>query len=349
MSISWLDRAIPHAAGAFTVAIALLVGSNAVAQEQRCDELGSNCICSEPMNANDGGISSGHDFSDSPSATECDRYAKFYDSNKSSSNVRMVSETDMPAGNDTSHVLEVTSSGGNIVWLNGRARPASSDERVCVRYYFKVTRDFSGAGPNNKGCPSERNKLLQFSFGSSSPYQVSEYPGSSCQGPPGSGLAPYGKISSIQHGMSSGGAKSLSPGVDWTSCMEGEGWCRLESCVHGDLQAGRNIYVDTKLKALSTGVESVQINHGPVNPGQGLSLVSADIFHGQGSGPTGSRFLSHFMQAAFSSNNGQWIGAAYEVEGGGGGGGGSSPPPAPAPEPEPDPGPASLEPPQLLE
>lgn len=348
MSTHWLSRAVPRAAGALTLALGLLTGANAIAQEQRCDELGASCVCSEPMNVSDGGIPSGHDFSDSPSASECDRFGKFYDSNKSSSQVRTVSESGMPAGNTTSHVLEVTDAGGAIVWLNGRPRPAASDERVCVRYYFQVSSDFSGAGPNNVGCPSERNKLLQFSFGSASPYQVAEYPGGSCQGPPGSGLAPYGKITSIQHGMSSGGAISLSPGVDWTSCSEGEGWCRLESCVHGDLQSGRNIYVDTKIKALRTGVESVKLNHGPINPGQGLSLASADIFHGQGSGPVGSRFISHFMQAAWSTDAGQWIGSAYEVESGSEGGQGGTTPPTPTPDPDPPPAQISLEPPTLL-
>lgn len=330
MSSNRLTRATLPAAGTILVLVLVLSGSSAVAAEQRCDELGSACVCSEPMNVNDGGIPSGHDFSDSSGATECDQHAKFFDTNKSSRDVRTVTETDMPAGNATSHVLEVTDGGGGIVWLNGRPRASSSDARVCVRYYFKVSRDFSGAGPNNAGCPSERNKLLQFSFGSGSPYQVSELPGPQCQGPPGSGLAPYGDISSMQHGMSSGGARSLQPPVDWTSCFEGEGWCRLESCVHGDLQAGRNIYVDTKLKALATGTEHVILNHGPVNPGQALSLAAADIFHGQGIGPRGSRFLSHFMQAAFSSNNGQWIGAAHEVEGGGDV---SQVVPPPAPEP----------------
>lgn len=289
----------------------------AKAAEDRCDELGSNCICSEPMNANDGAIPKGHDFSDS-SAKECTAFGLYYDSNKDSSNVSMVSERDMPTGNAVSHVLAIGPGGGGIVWLNGRATPAATDQRVCVRYYFQVDPNFSGAGPNNVGCPSERNKMLQFSFGNASPYQLVEPAGSTCAGPPGSGLSPYRAFSSVQHGMASGGDRSLLPSADWSACFVGESWCRAEACVHGNLSSGTGIYVDARVNKVNGGSVHELLNHGPVNPGQRLSLASADLYHGQGSGPVGTRYISHFMQAAWSTNNGQWIGPAAEIETGGG-------------------------------
>jgi hypothetical protein len=108
----------------------------------------------------------------------------------------------------------------------------------------------------------------------------------------------------------------------------------------GDLRTGRNIYVDARVNVLKQGTTHQVINHGPVNPGQSLSLAAADIYHGQGTGARGARYLSHFMQASWTSNNDQWIGPAYEIEGGTGST--TSPPetdppqddtPAPAPAP----------------
>jgi hypothetical protein len=308
----------------------------AVAQEQRCTELGAACECSEPMDTTATSIGDGHNFADSPASSECTQFGNgaFFGTNKS--NVTTTSETRMPAGNTVDRVVEIPSAGGSIVWLLGRQKVDSSVKRACVRYYKMVTADYSGVGPNNQNCPSERNKIIQYQFGNTQIQLQERANGSVCTGP-GTGND-YAPITITNPAITN---YDLSPRVDWGDCNENEGWCRIEMCATGNLSEGTNIGFEAKITTLSDGVEHYAEQSVSWSPGTPMRDWSGgDLYHGQGQGGKGTEWVSHFMQASFTSDSGQWIGAAYEVEGGNG--------EVVVTEPPPPPPPASLEPPVLL-
>lgn len=288
-----------------------LLGSSAHAQEARCLELGQNCDCSEPMDTTATSIREGHDFADSPSGSECDKFQVYFETNKS--NVTTTAETGMPAGNTVDRVLEIPSDGESIVWLKGRMSVDGSIKRSCIRYYKMVSTDYSGVGPNNVGCPSERNKIIQFQFGGTQVQLQERSDGSICTGPgTGNDYAPI----TLTNPAAGFGNFDLLPRADWEDCWNTNGWCRIEMCASGDLNRGENIKFQAKVTSLRDGVDHYSEQNRFWNPGSGMQTFTAgDLFHGQGQGGIGTEWISHFMQASWTTNQNQWIGAASEIEG----------------------------------
>jgi len=310
------------------MAVALLsplVADRSHAQESRCLELGQSCECSEPMDTTATSIGHQHQFADSPPAYGCDKFQSYFGTNKT--NIRTTPETGMPAGNSVDRVVEIPAAGASIVWLRGRMTVDDSIKRTCIRYYKQVTTDYSGVGPNNISCPSERNKIIQFQFGGTQVQLQERADGSVCTGP-GTGNDYEAITITNPAGF---GNTNLSPRVDWGDCWNTNGWCRIEMCASGDLSRGQNINFEANVRTLKDGVDHYG-NQGRLwNPGTGMKADSAgDLYHGQGQGGKGTEWISHFMQASWTTNQGQWIGAAYEIEGGGG-----SPPPDPPDPPDP--------------
>jgi len=290
--------------------------------EQRCTELGTNCDCSEPMNINDGSILTGHDFTDSLNPTQCSNkygYA-FFETDKN--NIVTSSEFGMPAGNNVNYVLEIPAVGANIAWMKGRMSVDNSIKRTCIRYYKMVSIDYSGAGypgagPGGSSCPSERNKVIQFQFGGTQ-VQLQELANdANCHGPgtPNS-YNPLVITNPADPGGQIGNYYFNNGGVRWDDCWSTSGWCRIEMCGSGDLNQGTNINFEAKITPLATGIEHYAVQNVLWNPGVPMkSDTAGDLFHGQGQGGTGTEWISHFMQASWTTNSNQWIGSAYEIEG----------------------------------
>lgn len=120
----------------------LLATSPAGAGEKRCSDLGSDCICSEPLNTNtvDGGQSWAHDIyldpDDSPNATECEGETG---DGKALTDVTQgfravnVSGQPLPPGHSLSWVLR--KDGGGVSVLRGPDIDEPSNTTYCNRSY----------------------------------------------------------------------------------------------------------------------------------------------------------------------------------------------------------------------
>lgn len=313
---------------ALSASLLALAGSG-VAQatngvEARCLELGANCVCSEPMDSADVLFNrppEAHNFTDSPAATDCSRFGTYFESDNDASAFSTPTATGVLAtpGGGVNRVLRIEAGHGGIVWLQPRQSATATDRRMCMRYYKRVSNDYSGAGYPGQGCASERNKVFQMTFGASRIIQIEERSdfGSGCYGP-----GNYKDFWLVNHNA----GQSAPFTIDWDNCNERTGWCRFELCASGDLARGQNIKIEGRITALGIGKDEIRTVTTGWNPGVGLggSIIGGDVFHGQGSGPLGHESLSHFMQATWPTDAGQWIGASTEFEGGAGGGTGGA-------------------------
>ncbi len=312
------------------VGLAFALVSPVAAQEQRCNELGANCLCSEPLqDTTTRSIGDQHDFADSPNGSECKNYET------SSNRVRTINEFGMPAGNSVDRVLEIAEDGASVNWIRGEESAPSSTQRMCVRYYATYDENFSGVGQNGAGCPAERNKMVQFGFqGANVQLQEAVNP-QGCHGP-GTSNPAYQPIYLTNTAISNFYLQNNQGDyATFDKCWKSNGWCRIEVCVAGNIASGQNVYTEARMTMLSDGDVYAARQGNRTNMGNfGGGQTGADLYHGQGSvGGYGGYYISHFMQASWSSDSGQWIGAATEIESGGGGGGVTPPPPAPEPEP----------------
>lgn len=297
-------------------------GGGIAGVEKRCTDLGANCVCSEPLDTTEDFAElpgSTVDFADSPSTHECNFVSGgAFGSERTSADFSMqlaASVAPMPAGSTVTRVMQLVGGGNN--YLYGRAFATASDQRICLRYYMRVSNDFSGAGTPGGGCQSERNKVMQFAFGQSRLIQMEERSdfGSGCYGP-----GTYKNFWLPSHADPTGTPGQFT--IDWDDCNSATGWCRFELCAEGDLDAGTGINIEGRITAIAVAKDEIRNTRtsGTWSPGVPFGGfaegVSADIFHGQGSGPVGSKWISHFMQAAWPTAAGQWIGPACEVEGG---------------------------------
>lgn len=288
--------------------------------ESRCTQLGTSCLCSEPMDTTDTFFNAGtesHNFTDSPPATECSKFGVYFSTDGPANDFTTPPAVGAIAtpGGGVGNVVQAV--GGHVIWLTPRQFAATSDQRLCMRYYKRVSNDFSGAGYPGSGCASERNKVFQMAFGATRLIQIEERSdfGSGCFGP-----GTYKNFWIVNHADANGTPGQFT--IDWDDCNESAGWCRFEMCASGNLASGQNIKIEGRITALGTGKDEIRTTSSSLwNPGTGFggTVIGGDVFHGQGSGPIGKQYLTHFIQAAWSTNQGQWIGPACEVEGGCGG------------------------------
>jgi hypothetical protein len=227
--------------------------------------------------------------------------------------------------------------GGGNNYQYGRQHPddyPSNIKRMCIRYYFTVEEEFTGSG-SSAACYGERNKLIQFQFGSTQ-NQVQEKAAGGCHGPPVD--MPYEDMVITNQDNHSGygnlplhAAENI---LTFEDCWTSKGWCRIEMCVSGDLGAGTNINYqgkawsqhDDQTYILDSWAESCQyeedyagsgacdapLENYYTDPGSSLGKgTSADIFHSTQGGPgepenwtlpsKGDMFMTHFMQASWSA------------------------------------------------
>ena len=310
----------------------------AAGNEPLCDELGSNCICSEPLDtttySNSG---TGAAFWWNPGDTSTKQCGLFGSTNGfieentfSHSGVSSGEEIDnLPVGHTNTYVLK---SGSATMGFIGHYLPSNPTARVAMRGYVYYSTDFDFTNEN-----SCTNSGKTFQLGSPGPI------------------------------MSHTGTPHLyswTSGDDWTSdtagqpfdcCVKGPGhdagvdgegfdhfrgkWFRYELIVRNTTTSGQTIIQVYRKNVTDDGPEykiidtSIATNQ-PVGDNWTSTIAASlsppaqvrdlwfDLFrHGN---CNGHNALSHVLVAAWSTDSGQRIGAASAIEGGGGGGGDNS-------------------------
>lgn len=304
--LSWMPR------GSVLAAIALgpilvVAAAPAWAQEQRCQELGTACACSEPLDTssfatvNDRWVNP----SDSPSATQCEgelgNGASWYPEAFASPEP----ESGMPGGNTVNRVWRNTGIG--VSHLTG-STPRSNSKRMCIRHYFNLSSDYSAA----VGSACHANKLTQAGFGNSSHVISGQRFSTSTWSLTAHNFSKIGD----SHRLAEQGSLSLD------DCRNT--WCRAEICLSGDLAQGDGIYAEGYVERVSDGKRKTWVRTflGDSDGSSAQRPWIANMY--RGGSCNGDRAFSHAMQAEWTTDAGQFIGAAYEVEGGSWSGGGGS-------------------------
>ncbi len=320
---------------------ALLIASSIGANERRCGELGSACICSEPLNTGtvDGGrpwptqcpaASEGAcrvDPDDSPSATECP--GESYGSGG-----QAVIALGTPPITVTSAATQPLPSGNALTWVLTRA---SGDTA-------KITAPDVNEPPNTTYCSRSYQRWDAASPipGSGTAVANSQYKLATI-----GGVDPNGNHNPVQTGAIQGGSIFTRFDGSWFNAPEDfqtmgnmsecvSNFCRFEMCIDfGADGIGRARFrkavlppgtakTYTVTKPAGTTARSVMKFSGGYN--DPLQWYSQEI------GGLTIRYATHVMVAKHAPVDGSWwIGAACEVEGGCSG----SPQPPPPARPDP--------------
>jgi hypothetical protein len=131
--------------------------------EQRCDDLGAACICSETMAGDEAGATVGanYDYVESPTATECwgDRSGTSGAMGFTSGTGLQVART---AGDGWGIVPWALKGSGSARWgsteiRSGQSSPLeiTTEQRICWRHYLQVDSDFSNAGGTGNDAGSD--------------------------------------------------------------------------------------------------------------------------------------------------------------------------------------------------
>lgn len=305
------------------------------AAETRCNELGANCVCSEPLQATaytDYGTGEHWNPNDT-SSLECNgeglpghavirALGGTFDL-IGSSNATALSR--LPAGHSINRFL-AGPSGHRGVWFTGHTMLDSTTwaQRIAFRFYLYHTADYNFSDPVDpaQGCNS---KILQFDaglLGDKTHGEVHMYnfttwtpPQDCCFGGPG----PEGNNVTR---------------ADWL-----DKWWRIEVVMtnRNAFSTGQHWRMQMFMKNVTDGTaEKLVVDTD--EPGTQLNLVNPRIpsavmskllvnhFRGENAGNplpcVGYQGISHYMMAGWNTNAGQRIGAAAEIEGALGGGGG---------------------------
>jgi hypothetical protein len=318
------------------------IPTSARAEEQRCAEMGAACICSEPLNTNSLPIA-GSDWQNPADSTvkEC--------TNLNDSTAYRGYALERPAkdlfGSNDPAVLSRLPSGHGVryftrapaahrgMWTVGHA-PGAPDgyNRVAARFYIYRSSDFQFAQEGTCGNAKFAQfdgSLLDSSFGYVHMYNFLNFqPSRDCC-------------------MVGPGPQNLDK-QDWRN-----NWWRVEIVLRNLSGPG----FDTKVYMKNVTLNSPEITvidlqyptsewtpTGTLTPPQRMHRIAANLFRSLGSNTSGEclgwQGISHYMYAAWATDNGQRIGGAYEIEGGGASVPAPTPAPAPAPAPAPTPMPS---------
>jgi hypothetical protein len=326
--------------------------------EQRCLEIdgepGGSCRCAESLDTSDASDDRGGFLNpgDSGNSKQCEGEIYLADPPAYSwyptGFASPVAETGMPAGNSVSYVWRNTSqptgTQGSVSHVKGMRSPLSSSRRICFRHYFKLSpgyTSYQGVPPGRCGA----NKVADMVFGEG-------YFRGSIQMADGRGGGNYGIWASgwseAPYRHDGGGAHiDGAPSSVSTYDCTGE-WCRAEVCVSSptSLSDGRDNYLSGYYEVV-TGpnagkreqISRVYLGDMPDYAGGVMTRNMIIDMYREGD-CVGTREFSHAMHAEWNIDNGQFIGAAAEVEGNLGGISDPLPddvPPPPAPSAAPAP------------
>lgn len=323
----------------FVIVVTVLWAPNpAAAAEQRCIELGPNCVCSEPLQATDYsnyGTNSHWNPNDTTSL-ECNGEGLPGAAvvRNAGSTIDLLASSDeaalsrLPPGHQVQRFL-AGATGHRGIWFMGHTMPDGTTfaQRIALRYYIYHSPDYSFSDPtdSNLGCNA---KLLQFdsgllgdiTHGAVHMYNFTTWPKpQDCclegPGPAGNNLSradwlnKWWRVEAIMTNRN-----SASTGQHWRLQLY------LKNVTDG---AAEKLVVDTD----APGTQLMPVN--PRIPADEMKKLLVNLFRGENVANQcfGWEGISHYMVAGWNTDEGQRIGPAFEVEGrdvGGGDGSGGS-------------------------
>lgn len=329
--------------------LSLAWDANVQAEEKRCNELGANCICSEPFNTNSYTVNNGAWYNPADSTSkECRSSGvnpggpleqigggTFSAGMNTPSSGEAINA--LPSGHTNTYVL-AANEGRGFGFIGGKMPPGTPTARMAVRFYKYWSTNYAWVG----GACLNSNKLAEFG-----------YNGAGTMGPiftetAGTwafyGVTNNGGIWNQYSECCSKGPGGV-PGPSLSS-IRGK-WLRVEIILHNAAPTGaatkwevylKNVTDNTpEIKIIDTSIATTMPEGGSANwsssnatslhPGNLINEISLDGF--RNGTCSGYAAVSHYLAAAWSTDAGQRIGAATEMEGGGGTGN-ITPPPPPA-------------------
>lgn len=315
----------------FGAVLILMAGSAVAEPEQRCNELGANCICAESLDDNDlpnPTPNTGKDYWHNPSSSQseqCGSGSVMVTAGSASGGMQTVRASGLPSGSTVDYVYRHTADG--VKTLSGEGGIAQrSPGRVCLRYYYRMSSNYPRiVAPSGNAGSGEcrRYKMSQFS---------------------GSGLWQMAWHSGGPSFNTAGGGVHISGDTFKPSDCQGS-WCRVESCLEGGIGSNPGATRAWWRLTSMNGKDGIYAQPSATGAADSIDEVwFGDLYtSGDCNGYNGSYSeYTHALQAEWPNGNGQWIGPAYEVEGSGGtfgGSGGGAAPPQPQPQPSPNPQP----------
>jgi hypothetical protein len=348
-------------------AFVLHVFDAASAAEQRCGELGSNCICSEPLEATAYTLVQNSIWNPNDSTTkQCSQLnggatpgaALVHGQTPLAGSDASVLNK-LPAGHNIQRYLRGAEGHTSMFDLLGEFNPNTFPARVAARWYLFYSPNFQFSGGSSACLNSgkwiaPRAGFLEGSFGSVN---------SSRPVPNDAYWTMYGwggdsSNSWLNQTGASGADPDWGPGADINSEPIGQligKWWRVEAILTNNTTSGvstlkvyRKNITDNgpEYKVVDTTIPCTNPPGGPGCSGSNLPNWTSAVANNLRVPPTlinrigpemfrngtcaGYFGASHYMVAGWSTNAGQRIGPAYEVEGTG-----ATPPPAPTPTPPP--------------
>ena len=290
-------------------AISVLWATNAQAEEQRCAALGANCICSEPLQAGtythmgDGKWDAGDS-----TTKECNTGGvKKAAVQRNALDVKASSDAAalaaLPAGHGVARFVRANDNHEGMYYVGNNNPVDAKYVRIAARWYVyrSQTFDFQGEGTCNN------SKIAQFDGGVVSDYMAT------------SGFHLYNYL-------------TWKPGID--CCMFGPGgnpaqpsaqfkgkWWRYEAVITNRSGPATNIQFFAKnvsdngpeVKIADMSQDSRTNNLTP--PKLMSAIMSNNHRTSHGNLCRGWIGLSHYMMAGWTSDSGQRIGAALEIQG----------------------------------
>lgn len=308
------------------VVLLLPTAANAAGNEARCDELGANCICSEPMNTATWDNALNNIWFDPADTTtkECstsgvvaggaleDGSGFRYSAASSGEQI-----TNLPAGHTNTYVLKVNDGGGGQ-FFGHKYSGSDPTARRAIRFYKYYSSNYDWVG----GACLNSNKIAQGGWN-----------GAGTGGPMMTETAGtwsfydintlYGWNQSVDCCSGPGpGESETGPSL---SSLRGK-WVRYEFILHNATTSGttrfewymKNVTDNTpEIRLVDTSISNAQwtsTNASTLGFTTVMDEFSINMF--RNGTCAGSAAFSHYLAAAWSSDAGQRIGAATEIEGG---------------------------------
>ncbi len=302
------------------VALAMLFhlgAGNAPAAEQRCTDLGANCVCSEPLNTTT--FAGGPDFWNPADSTtkQCSVEpaspggAIVRTSNTITSSADATALAALPAGHKVARFVRADDNHEGTFFVGNGTPVSSSFVRIAARWYIWHTSTFDfkleGTCDNSKIAQLDNGALIDYTQAFHTYNYLNFKPAvDCCVTGPGSGA----ELPSSQ--------------------MKGK-WWRFEvimanrSGPNFDLKMfGKNV-TDNGTEQTLIDLSADKSVAGLTPPGLMSTILSNNHRFSAAGTCRGWLGISHYIMAAWTTNAGQRIGPALEIESGGGGG--TIPPP----------------------